>query len=350
MRIGIAFDLKEDFSVPRGREDLLEEYDCIETVEAIKKELARLGHEVVLLHGGKKFLENISRRKVDLVFNIAEGRGGRCRESHVPALCEILDVPFTHSDALALALSLDKSLGIKIAGAAGIPTPFQYIVRSAGEENSLRPSLPVVLKPLHEGSSMGVQNDCLVRSHADLKKKVSRLLKRYDQPVIIEEFLPGKELTVGIVGNDPPEILGVMEIAPTSGPMDEFLYSIETKRDFRRLVSYTCPPRDLPEKTIIEAGRTALEIFELFGCHDVARVDMRLDAEENPKFLEINPLPGLSPTYSDLCIMSSLLGISYGTLIECILNAALTRHGKLKKSRKKRHALHSASYQENRRF
>ena len=327
MQIGIAFDLKEDFTVPQGREDLLEEYDCIETVHAIRRELERLGHRVVLLRGGKKFLQNVMRRPVDLVFNIAEGRGGRNREAHVPALCEMLHIPVTHSDALALSLSLDKSLGIKIARSVGLPTPFQHVVRSPGDEKNLRPPLPVVLKPIHEGSSMGIENDCLVRSHADMRRKLRELLERYRQPVIVEEFLPGKELTVGIVGNDPPEVLGIMEIAPTSAALDSFLYSIETKRDYKRLVSYHCPPRDLPEATLVEAGRIALEVFELFGCHDVARVDLRLDAGGKPRFLEINPLPGISPTYSDLCIMSSLLGVSYSTLIERILHAAVTRLG-----------------------
>ncbi len=354
MQIGIAFDLKEDFTVPAGREDLLEEYDCIETVHAIRKELERLGHRVVLLRGGKKFLQNVMRHRVDLVFNIAEGRGGRNREAHVPALCEMLEIPITHSDALALSLSLDKSLGIKIAKSVGLPTPFQHVVKSAGEEKDLRPPLPVVLKPIHEGSSMGVENDCLVRTHGDMRKKLRDLLERYRQPVIVEEFLPGKELTVGIVGNDPPEVLGIMEIAPNSGRLDNFLYSIETKRDYKRLVSYHSPPRDLPEETLVETGRIALEVYELFGCHDVARVDLRLDGQGKPRFLEINPLPGISPTYSDLCIMSSLLGISYSTLIERILGAAVKRLGlenvDRKKSRKKRPGRTAASYPNYRRI
>jgi D-alanine-D-alanine ligase len=354
MQIGIAFDLKEDFTVPEGREDLLEEYDCIETVQAIRTELERLGHQVVLLRGGKKFLQNVLRRPVDLVFNIAEGRGGRNREAHVPALCEMLEIPITHSDALALSLSLDKSLGIKIAKSVGIPTPFQHVVKSPGDEKGLRPPLPVVLKPLHEGSSMGVENDCLVRSHADMRRKLRDLLERYRQPVIVEEFLPGKELTVGIVGNAPPEVLGVMEIAPTTGDLDHFLYSIETKRDYKRLVSYHCPPRDLAEDTVVEAGRIALEVFELFGCHDVARVDLRLDGQGKPRFLEINPLPGISPTYSDLCIMASLLGVSYSTLIKRIMDAAIARLGlenvDRKKSRKKRPGRAVSSYSSYRRI
>jgi D-alanine-D-alanine ligase len=327
MRIGIAFDLKEDFRVPEGREDLLEEYDCPGTVDAIRRELEQLGHEVLLLGGGRRFLENLTRSPVDLVFNIAEGRGGRTRESQVPAVCEMLGVPCTHSDALALGLSLDKDLCMRIARSAGLPTPFQHLVRTAQEGRALRPPLPVVLKPVHEGSSMGVRDDSLVRSHDDMHRKIARLIDLYRQPVVVEQFLPGSELTVGIVGNAPPEVLGVMEIAPKSGGTEGFLYSIETKRDYKRLVSYFCPPRSVPAESVVEAGRIAIEIFDLLGCCDAARVDLRLDASGRPTFLEVNPLPGISPVYSDLCIMASLLGVSYGALIRRILEAATARLG-----------------------
>jgi D-alanine-D-alanine ligase len=355
MRIGIAFDLKEDFKVPEGREDLLEEYDSIDTVRAIRNELERLGHKVSLLHSGRRFLDAILQEPVDLVFNIAEGSGGRCREAHIPALCEMMRVPFTHSDALTLSLSLDKGLAMQVAKSAGLPTPFQYIVHSREEIRELIPPLPVIIKPQHEGSSMGIRNDCLIRSHEALRDGAKRLLDMYRQPVIVEEFLPGKELTVGILGNRPPEIIGVMEIAPVRGTTENFLYSIETKRDYRRLVSYACPPTGLPEATIVEAGRIALKTFELFGCCDIARVDLRLDGKGHPRLLEINPLPGLSPVYSDLCIMASLVRLPYGKLIESILDAAIERLGlndghRSKKSKKKRQTVSSSPYPEFRRL
>ncbi len=345
MRIGIAFDLKEDFDVPPEQDDFLEEYDSIETVHALGRELERLGHGVELLHGGNRFLRNVQDRPVDLVFNIAEGRGGRSREAQIPALCELLDIPCTHSDALTLALSLDKNLSMLVAKAGGVPTPVQHIVKEPGEEKASGLPLPVVLKPLHEGSSMGVRNDCLITDDRELPDRVRELLERYRQPVIMEAFLPGKELTVGIVGNSPPEILGIMEIAPTDKPLGEFLYSIETKRDYLRLVSYHCPPTGLPEQTMIETGRLALEVYDLFGCHDVSRVDFRLDAQGCPKFLEINPLPGLSPTYSDLCIMASLVDLPYAALIENIVNAAIERLGlEDPESKKKRQAPAASAY------
>ncbi|MFH1435960.1 MAG: D-alanine--D-alanine ligase [Pseudomonadota bacterium] len=339
MRIGIAFDLKEDFDVPPQRDDLLEEYDSIETVHAIARELERLGHGVELLHGGRRFLRNVTDRPVDLVFNIAEGRGGRSREAQIPALCELLEIPCTHSDALALALSLDKGLSVQVAKAGGVPTPLQHIVKAPGEEMAAGFPLPVVLKPLHEGSSMGVRNDGLITDCEVLPLRVRELLERYRQPVIVEEFLPGRELTVGIVGNSPPRIMGIMEIAPRDRPIGEFLYSIETKRNYLELVDYHCPPTGLSERTLVETGRLALKVYDIFGCQDVARVDFRLDAQGGPRFLEINPLPGLSPTYSDLCIMASLINLPYATLIENIVNAAIERHwGENPESEKKRQA------------
>ncbi len=355
MRLGIAFDLKDDFNVPSGREDLLEEYDSITTVQAIRDQLQQLGHRVILLHGGRRFLENILRHPVDLVFNIAEGSGGRCREAQVPALCEMLKIPCTHSDALTLSLSLDKAMSAQLAAAAAIPTPRQYLIRSKKEIKEFHPPLPVIIKPQHEGSSMGIWNSSLIKNYHDLRLGLAQMLEMYGQPAVVEEFLPGKELTVGILGNDPPEIIGVMEIAPVDGSNENFLYSIENKRDYRRRVAYACPPKNLPEGTIVEAGRIALKVFVIFGCRDVARVDLRLDDVGRPRFLEINPLPGLSPYSSDLCIMASLVGLPYGSLIEGILNAALKRLGiedddKRKKTPKKRPIYAPAPYPEFKRL
>jgi len=327
MLIGIAFDLKEDFTVPAGREDLLEEYDSIDTVRSIRAELEAAGHEVALLKGGEACVRNLLARRVDLVFNIAEGRGGRSREAQVPALCEMLGVPCTHSDALALALTLDKHLATQAVAAAGLPVPFQRVVRSAADVAALDVALPVVLKPLHEGSSMGVLNDSLVRDRERLARMAGRLLDLYRQPVLVEEFLPGMEITVGVWRNDPPRVIGCMEIAPNDVPLDRFLYSIETKRDYKRLVTYHCPPRGLPPATLAEVERIALAAFGVFGCVDVARVDLRLDGAGRPRFLEINPLPGLSPVYSDLCIMGSQVGLPFHDLVLGIVGAAAARHG-----------------------
>jgi len=346
MRIGIAFDLKQDFTVPEGRDDLLEEYDSVETVEAIAEQIERLGHEAVLLHGGRKFIENLLRQNVDLVFNIAEGVGGRSREAQVPAVCEMLGVPYTHSDAMTLSICLDKHMTLKLAQSSGIPTPLHYLIENPSDVENREFPLPAVLKPVHEGSSMGITRRSLVKSRESLYEEAKRLFDLYHQPVIVEEFLPGKELTVGILGNSPPRIIGVMEIAPRSGNYEDFLYSIETKRDYRRLVRYGCPPTGLSEETIAMAGKIALMAYSLFGCLDVARIDIRLDGKGVPKFLEINPLPGLSPVYSDLCIMASLVNLSYGNLIESIVVSALKRWGiandKDKKRKKKRHTPYSS--------
>jgi D-alanine-D-alanine ligase len=183
---------------------------------------------------------------------------------------------------------------------------------------------PVIVKPAWEGSSKGIRGTCVVDSAAELRAAIQRLASDYSQPVLIEEFIDGDELTVGILGNQPPRVLGVMGIIPRV-PIDRFVYSLEVKRDFRRQVQYHCPPK-LPQATLQAVECAALTTFRALGCRDVARIDFRLRAGI-PYFLEANPLPGLNPESSDLVIMANLLQWEYPHLIQTILEAALLRSG-----------------------
>lgn len=342
MRVGIAFDLKSDHEAPEGRDDLLEEYDCEETINAIKDQLEAEGHEVLLLHSGERFINAILNTPVDIVFNIAEGAGGRCREAHIPAVCEMLSIPYTHSDPLALALSLDKHLAIRVVKSAGIPVPEQILVEKSEQLTNNNFPLPAIVKPVHEGSSMGITNTSFVTSGRKLTERAKELVEMFNQPVVVEEFLPGTELTVGIVGNNPPEIIGIMEISPAVS-CENFIYSMETKRNHQKFVSYYCPPKSIDKSTICAVEEIAMKAYRVVGCRDVARVDVRISREGKPKFLEINPLPGLNPHYSDLCIMCSLSGISYYNLIMKIFHSACDRlklqheESKDKKARKQRY-------------
>ncbi|MBI3411826.1 MAG: D-alanine--D-alanine ligase [Planctomycetes bacterium] len=331
MKIGITYDLKSagpaDPSIP---DDLQEEFDSPHTIDAIAAVLRGLGHEVVLLGDGREFLEKTLCDLPDLVFNIAEGLGtSRSREARVPAVLEMLGIPYTGSDPLTMAVTLDKDCAKRLVAAAGVTVPRSWSVppndsaRNNMSDHS-RIRLPVVVKPAWEGSSKGIRNRCLVKSWDELPEVVDSLRRDHQQTILIEEFIPGDELTVGIHGNDPPRILGVMRIAPTF-PVGEFLYSLEIKRDFRRLVKYECPP-PLPQETLKKVEAAALTAYRVLGCRDIARVDFRLDREGNPFFLEVNPLPGLNPDDSDLVIMAGLLGWSYAQLIETIVTATMTRH------------------------
>ena len=283
------------------------------------------------LGGGRKFLEQAlaaSRppRTIDLVFNIAEGRNSRCREAHVPAACEMLGIPYTHSDPLTLALSLDKPLANRVAASHGIPTAPHVCVEQLGDLDALPlPPFPLIAKPAREGSSMGIRRHSRCENRGELQDHVASLLEQYAGPVIVERFLPGIEATVGIVGTGAEaQVLGVMEIAPRKIATENFIYSLEVKRDYLREVEYHVPPR-LPAAVYNAIARTALGAYRAIGCRDVGRVDVRLDAEGVPCFIEVNPLPGLNPVSSDLPILAGRLGISYETLIATIVEKAIAR-------------------------
>jgi D-alanine-D-alanine ligase len=328
MRIGLTYDLKEAVSPGAGGpQDALEEYDSSETVELIETALKSAGHSVVRLGGGAEFLANILRERVDLVFNIAEGRGNYVsREAQVPSVLEMLDIPYSGSSPQCLTICLDKPLSKKLAIAAGVPTPQWCLIDSPAQLSRISGNglaFPAIIKPAGEGSSKGIGVSSLVASPAEAAETVGRLLKCYRQPMMVEEFIPGDEVTVGIVGNAPPAILGMMRILPRKRT-DCFIYSLEVKRDYLNLVSYECPAR-LEEEVLARIADASLKAFTALGCRDFARLDFRVSPEGIPYFLEVNPLPGLG-IHSDLVIMALKLGWRYEELIDAVLQAAVKRH------------------------
>ena len=334
MKVGIAFDLKTDFSPGplslagggAGQpEDLFEEYDSEETVEAIAKAIRAAGHETVMLGGGRRFLELLLRAPPDIVFNIAEGRGSRSREAHVPAACEMLSVPYTHSDPLTLAVTLDKHVAKRLVASYGLSTPAFVLLERAEDLGSAElPPFPLIAKLAFEGSSMGIRRHSRADDRDALEAKIRWLFAEYRQPVLVEQFLTGPEVTAGILGNEQPHVLGLMEIAPRRGSCEDFIYSLEVKRNYLEEVDYHVPPR-LPQATLRALERLALGAYRALGCRDVARVDMRLGPDQRPYFLEVNPLPGLNPVTGDLPIMAARAGWTYDRLIREILAAALAR-------------------------
>jgi D-alanine-D-alanine ligase len=330
MRVGLAFDLKDHIKIPSDLpEDIYEEFDIEDTIISIEDVLKSLGHEVVRLYSGKKFLENILKEKVDIVFNIAEGFGTRSREAHVPSILELLGIPFTGSDPLTLALTLDKTMTKRVVQSAGIRTPeFVEIDHLDNFQPEILNSLkfPLILKLSREGSSIGLRRNSKVRNIEELKNKIKEL-SIYKQPILIERFIPGKEITVGVIGNGKKtRVLGMMEIAPRNIPREDFIYSLEVKRNWREEVSYIVNPQ-IPEETKEEIEEMSLKIYNILGCRDISRIDFRLDTDNTPYFLEVNPLPGLNPDYSDLPMISRGYGMSYEELIKEILSSALERYG-----------------------
>jgi D-alanine-D-alanine ligase len=329
MRIGLSYDLKTAVTEQHNVDDALEEYDSPETVEVITSALEKKGHRVVKLGGGAQFIDSIRRDKVDFVFNFSEGRGNyRSREAQVPAILEMLDIPYTGSDPLTLAVCLDKILTKQIVSLAGIPTPKWLVI---DEEKELTKTdwkgfvFPAIIKPAYEGSSKGIRLTSLAEDRKQAETEVKRILKSYNQPVMVEEFIDGEEVTVGVIGNKPPKLVGMMRVVPKKQPK-HFVYSLEVKRDYLNQVDYESPVK-LPRNVLGKLEEHSLNAFNTLGCRDFSRVDFRVSREGTPYFLEINPLPGLG-TYSDLVIMAGKQGWTHEGLIGSVLDAAIERYPK----------------------
>lgn len=328
MDIGIAFDLKQEFTTVESEpEDRLEEYDSEATVDAIAHALASHGHKPRKLGGGRSFIERVLANPPQLVFNIAEGYGTRSREAHVPSVLEMLQIPYTHSDPLSLALTLDKGMAKRLISASALSTPQFTIVEHLDQAAVANLQFPVIAKPLFEGSSMGIRKSSRLTDKEALIGHIDRLLQDYKQPVLLEEFCPGPEFTVGVMGNGASvQPMGVMEIVPRCSTMEEFVYSLEVKRNYLEEVEYHVPPRR-SEALLRQIEELAVECYRALECRDIARVDIRLDADNQPKFLEVNPLPGLNPITGDIVILSQRVGLSYDALIGKIVDIACQRYG-----------------------
>jgi D-alanine-D-alanine ligase len=328
MRIGLSYDLKESIALHQAScDDAFEEYDSSETVELIATSLEAEGHTVTMLGGGREFLGKILHDKVDFVFNIAEGRGTyRSREAQVPSTLDMLDIPYSGSDPQCLAICLDKPLTKKLVALEGVSTPKWCVINNRQELrqiDSCRFPFPAIIKPAYEGSSKGIRLTSVVEDAKQTIEVVGSLLDKYHQPAMMEKVILGDEVTVGIIGNSPPKVLGMMRVLPKQ-KTDYFLYTLEVKRNYLELVDYECPA-GLEEKVLQRLQTSSLKAFEALGCRDFARLDFRISPAGVPYFLEINPLPGLG-AHSDLVIMAKKIGWSHRQLISAVLNAALERY------------------------
>jgi len=326
--IGIAFELRSAFALPADAPvDALEEYDTMSTIDGLADALRSLGHHPRPLGGGRALIDTLLANPPDLVFNIAEGWGTRSREAQVPALCEMLGVPCSHSDPLTMGLTLDKPLAKRVVHAAGVRTAPFVVVDSPDQVAAIDLEWPLFVKPAAEGSSMGVRVTSRVADRDALTVEVQRCLSAYRQPALVERYLPGIEVTVGIGGSgDRARVLGSMEIAPASGAAADFVYGLESKHEYQKLVRYYAPPQHPTPAQMADAEATALAAYRALGCRDVARVDLRFDADNRANFIEVNPLPGLNPVTGDLVVMTKLLGRTYDDLIRIIVEEAVSRY------------------------
>lgn len=343
MRVAVIANLKWSVALEAGAPpDALAEYDAEETVTAIRAALEEVGHETHFLEANRTLLDSVRWSEPDFCFNIAEGLSGDARESHVPALLEMLGIPYTGSRVLSHALSLDKAAAKQIWRDAGLPTaPFQ-LFRS--DQIPLRAELrfPLFVKPVREGSGMGISARSVVHDETELRAQVRWVIQTYRQPALVEQYLPGREFTVGFVGNTLPpgeaprstfyngqgfHLFPVLEIDPHVGA-GAGVYNAAAKSfalEAEGAPRYLCPA-EIPTELEEDLGRLAITAFETLDGLDVGRADFRLGDDGRPYLMEINTLPGLNPSVSDLCIMAHAEGIPYTQLINEIFEQARSRY------------------------
>lgn len=326
-----------DLSVGRlTTRDEFAEWDSPATIAAVEAALSKLGR-VVRLEATVDFPERLRAIRPDIVFNIAEGLHGVNRESHVPAICEFFGIPYSGSDPFTLTLCLDKARAKETLSYHGIPTPRFAVVEQLAhiDERAAHLDQPLFVKPLHEGSSKGITDGNLCRDRNHLRRQTQFLLESYRQPVLVEEYLPGKEFTCAVLGNgDEATVLPIVGMNFESLPKGALpIYSFDAKfvwdRPERPLEIFECPAR-IGSQLQASVERVVLDAFRVLGCRDWARIDVRLDAAGNPNVLEVNPLPGILPHPAEnSCLPKAAraAGIGYDELIQGCLRHAAARQG-----------------------
>lgn len=324
MRIGLVYDLRDEYRAMGYSDEETVEFDSIATIDGMAGALERLGHQVDRIGHAKKLAQRLMLgERWDLVFSIAEGLKGRGREAQVPALLELYDQPYAFSDTVTMALCLDKALTKRVVRDAGVPTAPFMLVETGKEDFSGWNHWPAFVKPLAEGTGKGCELGSKVENRDQLVKAAKALVKRFKQPALVEAFLSGREFTVGITGNGPEaRVVGVMEILLNKGA-DPGVYSMRNKEESEALCTYV-KADDAEARLVAERGLAA---YRALGCRDSCRIDFRSDAYGSPRFLEANPIAGLHPTHSDLPILSELHGVSYDELMGQIVGAAVKRYG-----------------------
>ena len=296
------------------------EFDKQDTIDAIDKALINMGFETDQIGNSFQLIDALSTGKSwDMVFNIAEGLYGDGRESVVPAILDQYKIPYVFSGPVILGISLNKHLTRLIVSSAGVPVSPGILISQPADADKCRLEYPLFVKPVSEGTGKGITERNLVRSEKELKEVTEYLLNRFNQPALVEEYLPGREFTVGIIGTENEAIaIGGMEIECR----DNLPYSVQFKENYEIFCKYI----PMADEFADECKRVALNVWKALGGADAGRVDVKADKNGRMCFMEVNPLAGLHPVHSDLPILSGMAGIKYQTLIEMIMTSALKRY------------------------
>jgi len=321
MRVGLTYDLKDDYLAQGYDKETCAEFDSIDTIDAIDAFLTSRGCKTERIGNIQALTHALATgNRWDLVFNIAEGLYGRGREAQVPALLDAYGIPYVFSDPLVLSLTLDKALTKRVVRDGGVPTADFQVIHSVHETNNTSLAFPLFVKPIAEGTGKGITSKSLVRTEKELRASAQDIHARFGQDALVEQYLPGREFTVGITGiGANARVIGVMEIHLLESA-DACGYTYDNKQQYEERVRYTLV-NDAEAKT---AGDVALSAWRLLGCRDGGRIDIRSDANGRPHFLEVNPLAGLHPVLGDLVILSKLAGLTYHDLLGRILDSALS--------------------------
>jgi len=320
--------------VQQTKADTYAEWDTQETILAVKRALEK-NHHVKLIEADEAAYHNLLEANPDIVFNIAEGFNGPSRESQIPAILEMLDIPYTGSDPLTLGICLDKSRAKEILSYYDIPTPAFVVVNSIEQLNRIELPFPNIVKPMYEGSSKGIYNASVVHSKEERYTQVERILTEYNQPALMEKFLTGREFTVAILGNDSDlKILPIVEIRFDSLPKGvNPIYSYEAKWIWDTIENpidvHECPA-NITIKLKSKIEEICKKTYQILRCRDWCRIDIRLDENDIPHIIELNPLPGILPNpdeHSCFPQAARAAGIDYDTLINTVLENGLRRYG-----------------------
>jgi D-alanine-D-alanine ligase len=325
MHIGLTYDLRSDYLAAGYGEEATAEFDQVGTIEAIDGALCELGHTTDRVGHARNLIERLAAGdRWDLVFNICEGLHGLGREAQVPAILDVYEIPYTFADPAALCVCLDKALTKTVLRAAGVPTPDWQVVRNVADIEGCRLPFPLIAKPLAEGTGKGINAASKITDRSALRRACERLLKQYAQPVLVEQFLLGREFTVGLMGTGADaEVVGTLEILLRDAA-EPGVYSYVNKEQSEELCD--CPlVRANDDAAVADAERIALAAWRIVAGRDAGRIDLRCDAAGKPQLIEVNPLAGLHPTHSDLPIVWTETGAEYVELIGRIVESARLR-------------------------
>jgi D-alanine-D-alanine ligase len=324
MTIGLTYDLRSDYLKEGYSEEETAEFDRDSTIEAIEITLQQLGYQTDRIGHVKHLIHRLEKGdRWNLVFNICEGMHGIGREAQVPALLDVFRIPYTFSDPLVLALTLHKGMTKRVVRDCGIPTPDFTIIEKVEDLATVSMPFPLFVKPNAEGTGKGINALSRVNTAGELLVICSDLLQRYPGGLLIEEYLPGREFTVGILGSGVESYaIGIMEILYKKDKTND-IYSYQTKSEYLQAVQYVVPGKEISDQCIA----LALKSWRVLGCLDGGRVDIRVDRHGIPNFIEVNPLAGLDKVHSDLPILAYMHGYDFERIIHEIMVSARKRYG-----------------------